>query len=73
VLCDIPIRGNPVDVDTDRTVSDGSDLTVGVDTTGGGFVSTNTDTSRSEMPRVRVGLETNEVGSQDTLKDFLSL
>ena len=68
----IPIMGNTLDVDSDGAVTDGSDRAVGIDASGGGFVSTNPDTGGYEMARIGIGLERDNVGAEHPIEDLSS-
>jgi hypothetical protein len=70
---DSPVRGDPVDVDPDRAISDRSDLSVGVNPAGSRLVTADPDTGRSKVSRVRIGLEADEVGTEHTFEDLLAL
>lgn len=61
-----------LDVDSDRAVSDGSELTLGFYAPVGGFESTDSDTSGYEMSRVGVSLEHDDVGAEHSFEDLSS-
>ena len=55
-----PIRGDSLSVDSDGTVSDGSDTSVVVDSSSGRLETADSDACAEEMARVRVGLREND-------------
>ena len=64
------VSANPLSIDTDGTVHDGSDVPVDVDTPRADFVPAYTHTSGREVARIRVGLEAHKIGTKHAIQDL---
>ena len=66
----VPFDRDALDVDTDRAVPDGRDAAVCIDTARGGFKAAHADTGGDKVPRVGVGLEDDDIGSEHAFEDL---